>query len=245
VASLTGVEKGQKRPDGRPKIRAIIFDFDGLILETEEPIFRSWQELYRTFGCELTLADWAHTIGIASSNIDPYGDLERRLGRPLDRDSLEAQRLRREMELIGRQPVLPGVREYLEDAGCLGLKVGLASSSSCAWVTGHLARFGLLDYFDSIKAFDDVRRSKPDPEVYLVSLQALQVRPEQAVVFEDSANGILAARRAGIFCVAVPSALTRRLPLGRPDLRLDSLAEIPLAALLQKIEGNSCPRREI
>jgi beta-phosphoglucomutase-like phosphatase (HAD superfamily) len=118
----------------------------------------------------------------------------------------------------------------------LGLKVGLASSSSCSWVNGHLERLGLRNYFDILRASDDVQCTKPDPDLYLAALGALGVRVDQAFAIEDSPNGALAAKRAGLFCVAVPNELTRRLSLDHADLRLESLTDMPFERLVQEIE---------
>lgn len=218
-------------------IRALIFDFDGLILETEEPIFRSWQELYKTHGCTLAYETWAKIIGTADYAFEPLAELERLCGRSLDRESLSHRQRQREMDLILEQSVMPGVEDYLQAAKSLGLKIGLASSSTCQWVTDNLARLGLLSYFDSIYGSDDVDQTKPDPELYLCVLDDLSVEPEEAIVFEDSPNGVQAAKRAGIFCVAVPNAMTRDLPLENADLRLESLTEIPLQELIRKVES--------
>lgn len=217
-------------------IRALIFDFDGLILETEEPIYRSWQELYKAHGCNLAYETWAKIIGTADYAFEPLAELERQAGRELDREQLANRQRQREMDLILQQPVMPGVVEYLRTAKQLGLKIGLASSSTCQWVTDHLARLGLLSYFDSIYGSDDVDQTKPDPELYLCVLDDLSVEPQEAIVFEDSPNGVLAARQAGIFCVAIPNAMTRDLPLDKADMRLESLAEISLQELIRIVE---------
>jgi HAD superfamily hydrolase (TIGR01509 family) len=149
---------------------------------------------------------------------------------------IEPRRQVRERELIDQLSPLPGVLDILQDARRLGLKVGLASSSTCAWVTGHLERIGLLEYFDCITASDDVHRTKPDPALFIKTLERLNLRAEQAVAFEDSDHGLLAARSAGIFAIAVPGAMTRDLPLEHADLRLESLAGIPLETLLEIVE---------
>lgn len=224
-------------------IRALIFDFDGLVLDTETPIYLSYQEIYRSLGVELSLERWAQGVGTTDASYDPLDDLEILLGGGVDRDSLQARQRQREAELIAVQPVRPGVVDYLQDARRLGLKIGMASSSSCAWITGHLSRLGLLPYFDCVQGRDDVQRSKPDPELYLSALEKLGVSNTQAIVFEDSPNGILAARRAGILCVAVPNPVTRRLPLDGADLRLESLADLPLEQLL-KMHDKIAPTRE-
>lgn len=216
-------------------IRGLIFDFDGLILETEGPIFQAWQELYQDHGCQLTLDTWASIIGAAEDVFDPFSLLEEQLGQPVDRQVLAPQRRLRETELIAVQPVLPGVQDYLQEAKRLGLKVGLASSSSCAWVTGHLSRLGLVDYFNCIRGSDDVVHAKPYPELYLSALAGLGMQADQAIALEDSPNGVLAAKRAGLFCVAVPNDLTRQLSLGHADMQIDSLASLPLEELLLKV----------
>jgi HAD superfamily hydrolase (TIGR01509 family) len=215
-------------------IRALIFDFDGLILETEGPDYQSWQAVYQTYGCALPLSKWAECIGTTDA-FDPYDYLAQQLGHPIDRDAVRAERRRRFAALMADQEILPGVESYILEAKRLGLKLGVASSSTRQWVTGHLERFGLVTFFDSLKSRDDVARTKPDPALYLMSLQALGVESHQAIALEDSPNGVLAAKRAGIFCVAVPNPVTRHLSLDLADLQISSLAELPLEQLLFKV----------
>ena len=217
-------------------IRALVFDFDGLILETETPIFQSWQELYQEHGLELGLDQWLANVGTAEETFDPMTSLEQRLGRSLDQASILSRRRRRELELIHCQHILPGVRETLESARKMRLKVGLASSSPCEWVVGHLERLGLIGYFDAIAASDDVARTKPDPALYRTAVEWLGVAPNEAVAFEDSLNGLIAAKRAGLYCVVIPNALTQQLDLNEADIRLGSLEEMTLADLLGSLE---------
>jgi HAD superfamily hydrolase (TIGR01509 family) len=141
------------------------------------------------------------------------------------------------MELIDTQPIMPGVMDYLKSARERGLKVGLASSSSCSWVTFHLERLELMEYFDAIAAGDDVPRTKPDPALYWTALSWMRVRAEHAIAIEDSYNGMLAAKRAGLRCVVVPHALTRHMNFDLADLRLDSLADLSLEDLLSRFNG--------
>lgn len=218
-------------------IRALIFDFDGLILETEEPIFVAWQEIYERHDCHLAYETWSSIIGTADYEFEPIAELERQLGQEVDRERLSRSQRQRELELILQQQPMPGVEGYLKDARQLGMKIGLASSSTCEWVTDHLGRLGLLGYFDSIYGSDDVERTKPDPALYLSVLADFALQPEEAIVFEDSPNGVLAANRAGIFCVAVPNAMTHGLPLDHADMRLESLADLSLGELLQQLNG--------
>jgi HAD superfamily hydrolase (TIGR01509 family) len=217
-------------------IKALIFDFDGLILETEQPLYQSWQELYWANGLELPFEKWALNIGTSEEPFDPNAALESLPGWNLEKNQELSRRLERELELIQSQPPRPGVLDYLKDARRLGLKVGLASSSSCNWVTGHLERLGLRQYFDCIQARDDVELTKPDPELFQNAVEILGAKPEEAIAFEDSPNGILAAKRAGLHCVAVPNVLTRHLDTSLADLVIGSLAEMPLEELVRKIE---------
>jgi len=219
------------------KIKALIFDFDGLVIDTESAVFQSYQEIYHAYGYELSLERWAQGIGTTDSDYDPYADLKVLLGRAMDYNALYRQQRQREAELIAALQPLPGVLDYLQGGVRLGLKIGMASSSSCSWIGGHLSRLGILDYFDCLMGRDDVPRSKPDPALYREVLECLDVEPNEAVVFEDSPNGIQAARMAGIFTVAVPNAITLQLQLDGADLQLGSLAELPLEALLEMAAG--------
>lgn len=212
-------------------IELVVFDFDGLILDTEVPAFQCWQEIYADHGCELEFEMWAACIGTVGG-FDPYADLTARTGAPVNRVAVRAREEARFAELIEDQALRPGVLDYVEEAAGLGVKLAVASSSSRRWVAGHLARFGLLDRFQALKCSDDVARVKPDPALYRAVLDDLGVSPRRAVALEDSPNGITAAKRAGLFCVAVPNALTERLALDAADLRVTSLRDLPLARLL-------------
>jgi len=217
-------------------IRAIVFDFDGLILDTELPEFQSWQTIYQAHGYTLPLAVWATCIGTTEA-FDPYAYLEEQLGRAVDREAVQLRQRQQCDALIAAQAVLPGVHDYIADARRLDLQLGVASSSSRAWVHGHLTRLELHQHFVCIACRDDVPRTKPDPALYQAALAALGVRPEEAIALEDSPNGILAAKRAGLFCVAVPNVLTRQLPLDHADLQIPSLAALPLSELLRTIHS--------
>jgi len=218
-------------------IRALIFDFDGLILETEGPSYKSWEEVYQSFGLTLPFSTWSTIIGTTQGEFNPRIELQRQVKEWVDWDAVESRRQTSEQALIEVQPVLPGVEQYLHDAKRLGLYLGLASSSSCNWVVGHLKRLGLEDHFDCICASDDVQCTKPDPELYHCVLRGLGVSADEAIALEDSPIGIRAAKQAGIFCVAVPNPLTSQLILSQADLLLGSLAEIPLEQLLNKVNS--------
>jgi HAD superfamily hydrolase (TIGR01509 family) len=216
------------------EIAAVILDFDGLIVDTETPIFEAWLGAYRRRGQTVGLGEWQHALG-THGGFDPLDHLDSLVGGSLDREAVLAEVKSATAKGCEGQPLLPGVEVLLRDAKALGLGRAVASSSSCGWVNGWLERHGIRDLLDVVVARDDVRKVKPDPELFLLAASRLGVPSVACVVFEDSPNGMRAALAAGMRCVAVPNALTR--PLARPpvDLVLDSLAERPLASILEAL----------
>lgn len=215
-------------------LQALIFDFDGLIIDTEWTEFRTWQDMCQRHGVELSLETYLPCVGrgATTKTFDPYDYLVEQLGHELDRFAVEDECRRRNLELIDVQPILPGVKELLVEAQERGLRLAVASSSPRSWVERHLTRLGLRAYFDVLACGDEVAHTKPYPDPYLKALEKLEVSAGQAIAFEDSLNGMLAARSAGIFCVVVPGELTQYLTFGQVDLRVSSLADITLDELL-------------
>ncbi len=220
------------------KTKALLFDFDGLILDTETTEFRIWQAIYREYGQEMLPETWGQVIGgYGISNFDGAVHLAELVGDRADIQALRA-RFRSESDaLILQQPIMPGVVDYLDDACRLGLRLAIASSSPHSWVDTHLARLGLADRFDVIICGDDVPpgRTKPHPDLFLKALDALGVKADEAIVFEDSPNGVTAARAAGIFVVRIPNPITLLLKTDGANLTLDSLAQIPLHEMLNDL----------
>jgi HAD superfamily hydrolase (TIGR01509 family) len=213
-------------------IKALLFDFDGLILETERPAFQAWDEIFRDHGVELSPERWRDYIGREGGWFDVYTHLEELTGRPVDRDALKSRRAARRDELLAAQELERGVAELFTEALARGLKVGVVSSSTREWVCGHLERLAFMNDWDAIVCRADAANAKPAPDLYLRAIELLGVAPYEAVALEDSPNGIASAKAAGLWCVAVPNPLTRDLDLSRADVRLDSLANLPLDQLL-------------
>lgn len=216
-------------------VRAVIFDFDGLILDTEEPVFRSWVEVYEEHGAQLPFERWVEIVGSTTTGFHPQRHLEELLGRPLQQEVLDRRVVRR-TEFVHAKELLPGVLQHIEEARVLGLKLGVASSSTTEWVSGHLTRLGILDRFDCLRCRDDVAKVKPAPDLYLAMLECLGVRAGEAFAIEDSPNGITAAKQAGLRCVAIPNSITAHLDLSRADVVLSSLAEVSLAELMTRVD---------
>ena len=215
-------------------IEAIVFDFDGVIVDTETPDYTTWQGIYESYGVELERELWTGFIGGGSGEFDFYQHLEDLSGIKMDHSELRLQIRSIFRAEIDQSPVLPGVMDYIDCAKSMGLKVGLASSSSREWVEGHLGSRGILERFDDIRGSDDVSEVKPSPELYLRSAKELGVSPRNAVAIEDSARGVTAAKRAGLYCVAVPNSVTEAMDFSLADVRVASLAEMPLQSLIEK-----------
>jgi len=215
-------------------LRGLVLDFDGLILDTESPIFESWRMAYHELGLELGLDVWQHALG-THGGFDPCAHLARLLASPPDCEALRARVRARALAGCDAQPVLPGVRERLAEARASGLGTAVASSSTRSWVCGWLERHALGPLVDHVVGRDDVARVKPAPDLFLLAAERLGVRPEECVAFEDSPNGIRAARAAGMCCVAVPNPVTRSLALPEPDLVVASLADVSLPELALRL----------
>ncbi len=222
-------------------IDTLVFDFDGVIIDTETPEFETLQAVFRSHGVELDRALWQRIIGGGPKRFDPFAHLEALTGKELDRESLRLAQRQRYVDLVAASPLMPGVADYISDARRLGLRLGLASSSSRDWVEGHLSKRGLLESFEAVVTRDDVTNVKPDPELYAVSMQRLGANPENSVAIEDSLNGVTAAKLAGMYCVAVPNPMTNDMPLDGADLRLDALSDAGLEDLLGALAGAPSP----
>lgn len=214
-------------------VRALVFDFDGLILETETPAYQAWVEIYREFGHELPKELWLDYIGREGGWFDALAYLEGLVGPRDDREAINERRDTRKTELVMAAAETAGLRELLIEAKSRGLRLAVCSSSTPKWVHGHLDRLGLSAFFDHIQCRDrpDLR-AKPAPDLYLAACAGLGVRPDDAIAFEDSRNGMLAAQAAGMRCVVVPNELTIAMDLDGADHRFESLAAISLGELL-------------
>jgi putative hydrolase of the HAD superfamily len=210
------------------RIRALLFDFDGLILDTETAARAGWRWLYRKHGHELPDEKWALMVGTLEG-WDPWAHLEELVGAPLDRESLDEGRVAHELTLLEAEELRPGIAAYLEAAERYGLKRAIVSSGSRSWVDMNLARLERAVGWDAIVTADrDVSRAKPRPTLYLEALERLAVEADQAIAFEDSPNGAAAAKAAGVYVVGVPNAVTRDLGLAEhADVVVESLAALP------------------
>ncbi len=209
-------------------VQALIFDFDGLILDTETSLVTAWQEIYAEFGLEMPLTRWASMLGTSSDPIEAYEVLEAELGHPVDRSGLKKRKIARELVLLEQQTCMPGIRELIEESKVQGKLLAVASSSEHDWVDVHLRNLGLFAHFDVIVCADDVDATKPSPDLYNLALDRLGVDATDALALEDSPHGVSAAIAAGLFCIAVPNDVTRTGSFEHADLLLTSLGGVGL-----------------
>ncbi|PGM95041.1 HAD family hydrolase [Bacillus cereus] len=215
-------------------MKAIIFDFDGLIVDTETIWFHSFRDAVREYGGELPLEEFAKCIGTTDEVL--YAYLKEQLKEKFNEHALKEKVTTLHKEKMKIPKARDGVKEYLEEAKELGLKIALASSSSREWVVRFLEELQIRDYFEVIKTREDVERVKPDPALYKVTIEELGIELSEAVVFEDSLNGLKAAVAAGLKCIVVPNDVTRNLQFENHHLRIESMKEKSLKEVLQHIK---------
>ncbi|WP_088009056.1 HAD family hydrolase [Indiicoccus explosivorum] len=222
-------------------IEAVVFDFDGLIIDTEVAWYEAYRETLASYGADLPLARFAECVGTSD---DVLRKIFRELTGGLCRfEEIEAQAAQIVDKKMKEPLAREGVTGYLAEAKRLGYRIALATSSSRGWVTRYLAELELISYFEAIVTKEDVHRVKPAPDLYVKAVEALDVRPEQAVAFEDSLNGCRAAVAAGLQCVIVPSTVTAGLPFEDYALRLNSMGEKSLSDVIKLIEDSPVAKK--
>lgn len=217
-----------------PNLRAVFFDFDGLILDTEDACYAAWNSVFQEHGVEYKLEEFQSIVGTAG---DPRPLLEQKVRRALDWSAIDPDRRARETELGRTMKIKPGVLALADRARALGWKCAIVSSSPHDWVRGHLERRGALDRFDDFICRGDVDRVKPAPDLYREAVCRCGINPSEAVTFEDSHHGAVSAKAAGIWCVAVPNDITRTMDFSPAHLLVESLEDINLDTLGNDLEN--------
>ena len=193
---------------------AVLFDFDGTLLDTESTVLTAWREEYDRHGLELAEDVWLATIG---TDFDRYALLAELAGPAFDKERCRIRKRARETELVSALGLREGITECIAEVARAGIRLGIVSSSPADWVLPHLDRLALRDQFDVVVTRESARRAKPHPDLYLAALGRLGVPAALAVAVEDSRHGVAAALAAGIRCVAFPNCVTRRQDLSHAD----------------------------
>ena len=211
-------------------LRALIFDFDGLLVDTETVLIDAWEQMHALDGLPCDRAVLHHIVG----HTDVIYDYWSAYSPEISRATLETRYRETARELTLAAPPLPGTIDLLNAARAAGLRIGLASNSTHTHVEGHLEHRGMRGYFDFIACRDDVTIGKPEPDVYLHALQGLKVEPSAALAFEDSVPGHVAAHRAGLRVVVIPNPSTGHCEFAHAWLKLKSMADKSLADLVRQ-----------
>lgn len=212
---------------------ALIFDFDGLLVDTESSALLAWREQFAVHELVFPLAVWHRYIGSQGSQ-DAMLAAIRAGGIDFEDTVLRGEWRERHNRIVSTVPLRPGVETFLDEASAAGARFAVASSATRDWLDQQLGRLAIRDRFEVVCARDN-GRVKPAPDIYLAALASLGVDAGDAIAFEDSPNGIAAAKAAGLYCVAVPNEVTAELPLGHADLRVDSFTDISYAELVGRL----------
>ena len=216
------------------KIKGIIFDFDGLIIDTESAWYEALVEVFTAYGVQLPFELWVQSVGTSQDVFDPYIYFQQRYSEEIDIEEVIEKVNQQHSVIMSDKTLRPGVVSYMEEAKQLGYKIGIASSSHLSWIEPFLHKYDIAKYIDTIRCADFVEKVKPDPAVYLLTLEELGLEPDEAIAFEDSPNGAKAATRAGIKVVIVPNPVTERLEFGPHLLLLQSMADLKLIGVVNK-----------
>ena len=208
----------------RPK--GIIFDFDGVLVDTEWAIYQSWVHLYAREGQEISIATYAPCLGAGYSHWDPAAHLEKLTGKTYDWEAETPARqamLEADLERMG---LMEGAAELFSWCREQGIGLTVASSSSRRWVQGWLEKLGIYELFDGVFTRTDGYPVKPNPALFLAAQQCLGLEKEDCLIIEDSENGTIAAQNAAIPCVAIPNRMTENSDFSRAACRCASLLEL-------------------
>ncbi len=209
-------------------IKAIIFDFDGVIIDSEKARYDAWQKVFSLYEKQLPIDEWIKNIGRAHYAADPFEILQKLTGFQLPCDDLQRRAKEYELEFVSNIPALPGVVRTIDEAEKLNITIAIASSSSRSWVEGHLRRLSIYDKFKTLVCREDTSEHKPSPVPYLTAVKRLGCLPEEALAIEDSPLGIHSAICAGLKCIAIGCSITKHLDLSKATLQLESLNDLDL-----------------
>ncbi len=227
------------------QLQAVVFDFDGLIIDSEWLIYQQAADAFRVNGHELPLEAWSTIVG-TNDRHDPtwWERLSAAAGVTFDRALYDAAYVAQDPRPHDELPALAGVVELVHALHAAGVPLGVASSSSLGWLDRHLPRLGLAGHFGAVVGADLVDGvGKPAPDVYLRACADLGADPAGSVALEDSANGVRSAKAAGMVAVAVPGSVTQANDFSQADLVVGSLEDLDLARLMALVSAVPPPVR--
>jgi HAD superfamily hydrolase (TIGR01509 family) len=208
-------------------IRAIIFDLDGLMVDSEPMAKQAWRTLLARYGHTLDVDTINAILGLRLA--DSSRLVRDRYQLPLSAEKLAAEENKLFMASLTETRSLtpmPGLFRLLEAVDAHGLVRAVATSSGCHYASVALEMIGADDGFAAVVTGDSVRNGKPAPDIYLAAAEALSLPPSDCLALEDSPNGVLAAKAAGMRCAAVPNDMTADLDLSAADWIFQSLTAV-------------------
>jgi HAD superfamily hydrolase (TIGR01509 family) len=221
-------------------LAAVIFDFDGVVLDSETPEYESHRRIFERCGAPLTPGEWCDQVGLWVEGHERrwHARLRQLSPRAPDWAAYEAEKRRLFEELVPPEP-MRGIRGLLDLLAAAGVPTAIASTAPARWVIAAADRIGLGGRFNVIVTADDVKRGKPAPDVYLEAARRIGADPARSVAIEDSAPGIRSARAAGLRTIAIPHWLTEGHDLAGADLRVAHAGELTLEILEKLVSGST------
>ncbi len=208
------------------KFGAVLFDFDGVLVDTEWAIYQAWLKTFQAHGHDLPLDIYTRCIGSDFATWSPKTHLEDLSGLDFDWHDLDTRRQETIMaELVGEQ-TMTGTLPLLEKLRTSGIRRAVVSSSSHHWVDGWLNKLAFAHYFELVICRGDAAKIKPAPDLYLEAAKRLGLAPQDCLVIEDSLNGMHAAKAAGMTVWIVPNRVTSGLNFTPADRTFQSLVEL-------------------
>ena len=202
--------------------KAAIFDMDGLILDSERTVLDCWERIGEKYGFPDIVTYGISVIGKnKQATVDEFKRVYGEPGEPYERELRQIYNVLAEK---GQVPLKPHTIELLSAMKNAGMKIAIASSSTREEVTTQMEMLGALPYFDTCVCGDQVTKSKPDPEIFLLACDALGVKPEEGVGLEDSFNGVRSCKASGLYTIMVPDII-------QPDDEMKALADVILSSL--------------
>ena len=205
---------------------AVLFDFDGVVVDTEWAIYQAWKRTFGAHGQPLPLELYTRCIGTDFATWSPKTHLEELTGLAFDWHDLDASRQQEIMAELDHEGPMHGVVNLLEKLSADGIPCAVVSSSSHKWVDGWLEKLGLAGYFKTTVCRGDAPQIKPAPDLYLEAAKQLDLAPADCLVIEDSLNGVKSAKAAGMSVWVVPNRVTECLDFSTADRVLRSLGEL-------------------
>ncbi|MBN1601865.1 MAG: HAD family phosphatase [Chitinispirillaceae bacterium] len=216
------------------RLDAVVFDFDGVVIDTETARYEVWKKIFEEYGQVLPREIWVKSIGRSEYVVNPCDLLRGITGRDIDVDQLWLYQKKMEDRYIAGKPLTAGLVERLNEVKAAGARIAIASSASRRYVEKHLKDRDIFGYFDTLVCRDDVIKHKPDPEPYRNAVESLGAELSFSLAVEDSPAGIESAVSAGLFCVAIAGNMTREMNLSRAHCIVDSLDDITFTSIAER-----------